>query len=101
MPTFTKPSLDADEAFEALRGLAHATRSTEDPREIYSALGSLASGLACLEQVLHQLARFHDGPARVRTCLSGSARTSLAGFLGAAPCRRDGAPGRGGSRPCP
>jgi hypothetical protein len=61
MPTFTKPSLDADEAFEALRGLAHATRSTEDPREIYSALGSLASGLACLEQVLHQLARFTMG----------------------------------------
>jgi hypothetical protein len=27
MPTFSKPSLDVDEAFEALRSLVHATRS--------------------------------------------------------------------------
>lgn len=38
-PTFSKPSLDADEAREALRDLAHATRSIDDPTEIYSAVG--------------------------------------------------------------
>jgi hypothetical protein len=41
MPTFTNPSVDADEAHKALSGLAHATRSIHDPTEIYALLGSL------------------------------------------------------------
>lgn len=67
MPTLNKPSLDADVAREALRGLAHATRSIEDPTEIYAVLGALSGGLASLEQVLHQLGGFHDAPARTPT----------------------------------
>lgn len=60
MPTFTNPADDAHEAREALRALAHATRSIEDPREIYSVLGSLTSAVASLGQSFHQLAALHD-----------------------------------------
>ncbi len=61
MPTFENPAPDADEVQTALRALAHATRSIDDPRQIYSVLGSLTSGVASLSQSLHQLAAFHDG----------------------------------------
>ena len=50
MPTFTNPSVDADEAHKALRGLAHATRSIHDPSEIYAVLGSVTSGLHLLNR---------------------------------------------------
>jgi hypothetical protein len=76
MPTFSKPSLDANEAFEALRGLAHATRSIDDPTEIYAVLGSLSAGLVSLEQVLHRLGEFHDGPARNRAWMRDGPRAS-------------------------
>lgn len=66
MPTFSDAAVDAAEAQQALRGLAHATRSIDHPRDIYPVLGSLSSALASLEQSLHQLAVFHDGPARKR-----------------------------------
>lgn len=61
MPTFENPAADADEVQTALRALAHATRSIDDPREIYSVLGSLTSAVASLSQSLHQIASFHDG----------------------------------------
>lgn len=64
MPTFENPAADADEAQAALRALAHATRSIDDPRQIYSVLGSLTSAVASLSQSLHQLAAFHDGRHR-------------------------------------
>ena len=35
MPTFNDPVADADELREAVRGLAHATRSIDDPTAIY------------------------------------------------------------------
>jgi hypothetical protein len=60
MPTFENPAADADEVQTALRALAHATRSIDDPRHIYSVLGSLTSAVASLSQSLHQLAAFHD-----------------------------------------
>jgi hypothetical protein len=63
MPTFENPAVDADEVQTALRALAHATRSIEDPRQIYSVLGSLTSAVASLSQSLHQLATFHDDAA--------------------------------------
>ena len=63
MPTFNDPVADADEFREAVRGLAHATRSIEDPATIYPMLGSISSALASLTQSLHQLGEFHDGPA--------------------------------------
>lgn len=60
MPMFEDPTADAVEVQAALRALAHATRSIEDPRQIYSVLGSLTSAVAPLSQSLHQLAVFHD-----------------------------------------
>jgi hypothetical protein len=64
MPTFENPAADADEAQQALRGLAHATRSINDPHDIYPILGSLSRAAASMSQSLHQLASFHDGPSR-------------------------------------
>ena len=64
MPTFENPAADADEAQTALRALAHATRSIDDPRQIYSVLGSLTSAVASMSQSLHQIASFHDGGLR-------------------------------------
>ena len=64
MPTFENPAADADEVQTALRALAHATRSIDDPRQIYSVLGSLTAAVASLSQSLHQLAAFHDGRHR-------------------------------------
>lgn len=60
MPTFESPAADADEVQTALRALAHATRRIDDPREIYSVLGSLTSAVASLSQSLHQIAEYHD-----------------------------------------
>ena len=60
MPTFEDPAADADEVQTALRALAHATRSIDDPRQIYSVLGSLTSAVASLSQSLHQIAECHD-----------------------------------------
>lgn len=78
MPTFNHPRTDADEAREAIRGLAHATRSIKDPTDVYSVLGSLSQGLASLEQALHQLGDFHDGPARKRAWMTGDPRAGRA-----------------------
>ena len=64
MPTFENPAADADEVQTALRALAHATRSIDDPRQIYSVLGSLTAAAASLSQSLQQLAAFHDGRHR-------------------------------------
>lgn len=64
MPSFENPAADADEVQEALRALAHATRSIDDPRQIYSVLGSLTSAVASLSQSLHQVASFHDDSKR-------------------------------------
>lgn len=60
MPTFDNPVADADELREAARGLAHTTRQLEDPRAIYSIVGSLSASLASLAQVLHQIGTTHD-----------------------------------------
>ncbi|MFT4261962.1 MAG: hypothetical protein QM572_01130 [Nocardioides sp.] len=64
MPTSENPAADAAEVETALRALAHATRSIDDPRQVYSVLGSLTSAVASLSQSLHQIAAFHDGPAK-------------------------------------
>lgn len=75
MLTFEDPAADADEAQTALRALAHTTRSIDDPRQIYSVLGSLTSSIASLSQSLHQLAAFHDTPAKRSTWVVSDART--------------------------
>lgn len=59
MPTFTNPTSDADAAYEALRGLAHATRTFQDPSDTYRVLGDVLGGVRLLRQVLDQLAAVH------------------------------------------
>lgn len=59
MPTFYDPVSDADEALQALRGLAHASRSFEHPRDLYGVLGDVLSGVRSLRQVLDQLSSAH------------------------------------------
>lgn len=59
MPTFYDPGAHAGEASEALRGLTHATRTIDHPRDMYSVLGDLLSGVRSLRQVLDQLASAH------------------------------------------
>lgn len=59
MPTFYDPGADATEASEALRGLAHATRTFESPQNLYGVLGDLLSGVRSLKQILDQLASAH------------------------------------------
>ncbi|MCK3771058.1 hypothetical protein MZK47_15415 [Microbacterium aerolatum] len=61
MPTFTHPVDDAAEASQALRGLAHATRTFTDPADTYPVLGDLLAGVRSLRQVLDQLAAAHIG----------------------------------------
>lgn len=78
MPTFESPAADADEAQTALRALAHATRSIDDPRQIYPVLGSLTSAVASLSQSVHQLASFHDGTAEKGVLVAGDSRAGRA-----------------------
>jgi len=78
MPTFEDPAADADEVQTALRALAHATQSIDDPRQIYSVLGSLTSAVASLSQSLHQLATFHDAPTPCSTWMVKDSRSARA-----------------------
>ncbi len=78
MPTFDDPVTDAEEAQRALRGLAHATRSIDDPTTVYTILGSLSAAVASLEQALHQVAVAHDGPNAGRAKGRGDARDARA-----------------------
>jgi hypothetical protein len=78
MAIHDRPRTHADEAREALRLLAHATRDIEDPTEIYPVLSELSNGLASLAQSLHQIGDFHEGPARKRAWVTGDPRTGRA-----------------------
>lgn len=60
MPTYENPAADASEAAEALRGLAHASRTISDPSDTYRVLGSLSGALMSLQQSLDQLADWHE-----------------------------------------
>ena len=59
MPTYENPVTDAAEAYEALRGLAYATRSWEEPADTYRVISEVVAGIRCLGQVLDQLAGVH------------------------------------------
>lgn len=59
MATFVDPVADAAEAYEGLRGLAHATRVFEDPADTYRVLGEVSGSVRLLRQVLDQLSRAH------------------------------------------
>jgi len=78
MPTFRDLVAEADELREAVRGLAHATRSVDDPTAIYPVLGSISSALASLSQALHQLGDFQGGPKYKQGWMNGDARAGRA-----------------------
>lgn len=59
MPTFQNPVTDADEAREAMRGLAYATRHFERAEDTYRVLGDPTRAVEGLQQVLTQLAAWH------------------------------------------
>jgi hypothetical protein len=59
MPTFYDPGADAEQASEALRGLAQGNRAFDRPQDMYGVLGELLSGVRSLRQVLNQLATAH------------------------------------------
>lgn len=59
MPTYTDPRRDSVEASVALRGLAHASRTFDDPADAYVVLGDLLDSVRSLRQVLDQLAEAH------------------------------------------
>lgn len=59
MATFVDPVADAAEAYEGLRGLAHATRSFENPADTYRVLAEVSGSVRMLRQVLDQLSRAH------------------------------------------
>lgn len=60
MPSFQDPVPDADEAREAMRGLAYATRHIEHAEDTYPVLGNLTRTVEGLQQVLIQLAAWHS-----------------------------------------
>ena len=63
MPTYDNPTIDAAEASDALRGLAHASRVFDQPAEMYGVIGDLSSAMRSLHQVLDQLATNHENRA--------------------------------------
>src|SRR4051794_21234496 len=67
MPDFANPADQADHLQTALRRFAHTSQSVEDPRQIYSVLGSLDSAVVSLSRALQQLASFHDSPSQRST----------------------------------
>ena len=60
MPTYDNSTIDAAEASDALRGLAHASRVFDQPAEMYGVIGDLSSAMRSLHQVLDQLATNHE-----------------------------------------
>lgn len=86
MPTFHDPRADADEASEALRGFAHASRVFDNPAETYSVLGDLLSGVRSLRQVLDQLGSAHlVHRGRARTAVTPVATPTRQVPVGAEP----------------
>lgn len=65
MPTYKDPVVDGEEACKALRALAHATRSFDQPAQTYTVVGDVLGGLRSLEQVLEQLASAHTSETAI------------------------------------
>ena len=86
MPTFDNPLTDAAEAAEALRGLAHATRTWDDPADTYRVIGELTAGIRSLHQVLGQIAAVHlrrqDGVSTDAGDRAAGAQAALAAAAG-------------------
>ena len=77
MPTFRDPTADSREAYEAIRGLAHATIFIEQPHEAYGVILELLGGVRSLQQVFDQLAAMHE---RHQGRLSTTPATSSPGW---------------------
>ena len=80
MATFEDSEADAAEAKHALRRLARAARSIDDPGQVYSVLGSLSEAASSLGQSLHQLAALHDSPDRKWAGVASDDRSGRAAF---------------------
>lgn len=72
MPTFQDPVVDGEEACQALRALAHATRSFDRPAETYAVVGEVLGGLRSLGQVLSQLASAHTSDSAILRAEAGN-----------------------------
>lgn len=59
-----------------MRALAHATRTIDDPADVYNVLGTMSQALASIGQMLHQLGAFHDNLQRrdIRPVVADSVR---------------------------
>ena len=90
MPTFNDPTADAEEARQALRGLAHATIRIDDPDRLYGIVGELLGSARSFEQSLIQMA----GPA---SPIKAAPRMTTATAISARPT--PGPPGRQPSAP--
>lgn len=91
MPTFQNPVEDADEAREALRGLAYATHRFDRAEDTYPALGSLTHSVEALQQVLNQLAAWHLAHQPYAATDSGDRAAGMAEAAAAAPSLRQAA----------
>ena len=63
MSTFFDSTADAADASDALRGLAHASRTFEQPAQMYGVIGNVSSGMRSLHQVLDQITDVHERKA--------------------------------------
>ena len=71
MPTFEDPAVDATEAQQSLRGLAH-TRSIDDPGQIYSVFASLSEAAASLGSRCDWMERVRAAQCCPRVASTGS-----------------------------
>ncbi|MGQ4497141.1 hypothetical protein ACUH95_09135 [Dermabacteraceae bacterium P13101] len=78
MATFVDPIADAAEAFEGVRGLAHATRAFEDPADTYRVLGEVSGSVRMLRQVLDLLSRVHADHRDIAFTDDGSSAETIA-----------------------
>lgn len=60
MPTFYDPVADAEEASQALRGLAHASRDFAHPEDAHGVIGDLLAGVRSLQQSIELIAQQHN-----------------------------------------
>lgn len=100
MVTYSDPRADADAAREALRGLAHATRTIGEPGDTYAVLGSLSAGLASLGQSLDQLAEWHHRPDELDAFDTTVRMVTPSSAAGSDPNRPTATPGPRWSRGC-
>ena len=78
MATFDDPVADAAEAYKGLRGLAHVTRTSENPADTYWGLDEVSGSVRLLRQVLDQLSRTHAAHRAIAFTDDGVAAEAVA-----------------------